>query len=286
MFPIHFSWNAHHVFARRTLLDESVEMFKRVAPTGSTSCSKTFIASPYSTNQASSAFFRTNISSLRRKKLTSSDIMPLLIQPVALLEVRFADEVGFGLGPTNEFYTLVSKELLRHDMSLWYGTAAPVSPTSSTPNVPAVDDGNDEGMPEDDKFLLSPPASCGFFPRPFTVMSMCTKRRYEIMRLHSQFFFIGQLLARALLDQRKLDLPLSPLLYRLMFHWSDKVHSVAWHRQPTALAEDNVKAPKISPADLKLVDPHLARQLQSLWDMEKNSPGLLNLYDIAVRVKN
>ena len=39
----------------------------------------------------------------------------------ALLEIQYENEVGTGLGPTLEFYTLVSKELQRSDLELWRG---------------------------------------------------------------------------------------------------------------------------------------------------------------------
>ena len=39
----------------------------------------------------------------------------------ALLEVQYQDEVGTGLGPTLEFYALVSRELQRSDLDLWRG---------------------------------------------------------------------------------------------------------------------------------------------------------------------
>ena len=37
----------------------------------------------------------------------------------ASLEVEFFSEVGSGLGPTLEFYALVSKEFARKDLALW-----------------------------------------------------------------------------------------------------------------------------------------------------------------------
>ena len=39
----------------------------------------------------------------------------------ALLEAQYQDEVGTGLGPTLEFYALVSRELQRSDLDLWRG---------------------------------------------------------------------------------------------------------------------------------------------------------------------
>ena len=37
----------------------------------------------------------------------------------SLLEIQYENEVGTGLGPTLEFYTLVSKEIQRADLGLW-----------------------------------------------------------------------------------------------------------------------------------------------------------------------
>jgi hypothetical protein len=37
------------------------------------------------------------------------------------LEIQYEGEVGTGLGPTLEFYSLVSKELQRADLQLWKG---------------------------------------------------------------------------------------------------------------------------------------------------------------------
>jgi E3 ubiquitin-protein ligase TRIP12 len=38
----------------------------------------------------------------------------------SVLEVEYFEEVGTGLGPTLEFYSLVSKELARRDLKLWH----------------------------------------------------------------------------------------------------------------------------------------------------------------------
>jgi len=37
----------------------------------------------------------------------------------SILEVEYFEEVGTGLGPTLEFYSLVSKEFARKDLKLW-----------------------------------------------------------------------------------------------------------------------------------------------------------------------
>lgn len=53
----------------------------------------------------------------------------------AMLEIQYENEVGTGLGPTLEFYALVSQELQRADLGLWRGEevtlANPKGKTSS-----------------------------------------------------------------------------------------------------------------------------------------------------------
>ena len=63
----------------------------------------------------------------RKKRVISRDnlmkqaeqVMSELATSRSLLEIQYENEVGTGLGPTLEFYTLVSKEIQRADLSLW-----------------------------------------------------------------------------------------------------------------------------------------------------------------------
>ena len=65
----------------------------------------------------------------RKKRVISRDnllkqaeqVVNELAQSRSLLEIQYENEVGTGLGPTMEFYTLVSKELQRADLNLWKG---------------------------------------------------------------------------------------------------------------------------------------------------------------------
>ncbi|GCC39398.1 hypothetical protein chiPu_0022870, partial [Chiloscyllium punctatum] len=44
-----------------------------------------------------------------------------------MLEIQYENEVGTGLGPTLEFYALVSQELQRADLGLWRGDEVTLS---------------------------------------------------------------------------------------------------------------------------------------------------------------
>ncbi|XP_039296101.1 E3 ubiquitin-protein ligase TRIP12 isoform X2 [Nilaparvata lugens] len=127
----------------------------------------------------------------RRKRTVSRDdilkqaeaVVQELAASKALLEVQYENEVGTGLGPTLEFYALVSKELQRCDLDLWLGSQNGGS------------------------HVFSP---CGLFPAP---LGRTTKVSH-LVKIRSKFRFLGKLMAKAVMDSRMLDLPLSVSFYR------------------------------------------------------------------------
>ncbi|KAI4466325.1 e3 ubiquitin-protein ligase trip12 [Holotrichia oblita] len=127
----------------------------------------------------------------RRKRTISRDdilkqaeqVMQDLASSKALLEVQYDNEVGTGLGPTLEFYALVSKELQRTDLELWN---APDSHTEYVFN------------------------SAGLFPAPLPRSAKVT----HITKVKSKFRFLGKFMAKAVMDSRMLDLPFSLTFYR------------------------------------------------------------------------
>ena len=58
----------------------------------------------------------------------------------SLLEIKYEDEVGSGLGPTLEFYTLVSKEIQRADNGLWKGDTVKISSSMAEDDMESDDD--------------------------------------------------------------------------------------------------------------------------------------------------
>ncbi|CAH8440098.1 unnamed protein product [Heterobilharzia americana] len=148
----------------------------------------------------------------------------------AVLEIAFEGEVGFGLGPTLEFYTLISRLLMKSNLNLWHGCES----TS-------------------DGYLISPPP--GLYPRPFSRQTKSSVIREVCMK----FNFLGRILARALLDWRRLDLPFSPAFFK-------------WFLAPTA--QDAVSKGHISPSDLPLVDPDLSRHIRQLTELVNRRQAL------------
>ncbi|RDB23948.1 Ubiquitin fusion degradation protein 4 [Hypsizygus marmoreus] len=106
----------------------------------------------------------------------------------SVLEVEYFEEVGTGLGPTLEFYSLVSKEFARKDLKLWRDSDA----TSSSAYV---------GHPS------------GLYPAPLSpedVASDGGQKRTHLLRV------IGQFVAKAMLDSRIIDLHFNKIFLKLV----------------------------------------------------------------------
>ncbi|PFH51865.1 hypothetical protein AMATHDRAFT_141636 [Amanita thiersii Skay4041] len=96
----------------------------------------------------------------------------------SILEVEYFEEVGTGLGPTLEFYSLVSKEFARRDLKIWRDA-----------------DSNGTGP-----YVHHPQ---GLYPAPINredVVKDDGQKRTHILRV------IGQFVAKAMLDSRIIDL--------------------------------------------------------------------------------
>ncbi|XP_052218873.1 E3 ubiquitin-protein ligase TRIP12-like isoform X2 [Dreissena polymorpha] len=111
----------------------------------------------------------------------------------AMLEIQYENEVGTGLGPTLEFYALVSKELQKSDLDLWRGDVVQEKDAS----------GNETG----NQYVFSP---CGLFPKP---LARNTKAAV-VNKMKAKTKFLGKLMAKSLMDSRMLDIPLSEVFYK------------------------------------------------------------------------
>ncbi|KAK3137637.1 hypothetical protein QOZ80_5BG0454990 [Eleusine coracana subsp. coracana] len=105
-----------------------------------------------------------------------------------IVEVEFAGEVGTGRGPTFEFYTTVSHELQRAELGMWRGE-------------------NGEAG-----YIHAP---FGLFPRPWS-SSSTSSQGVDFSNMVKKFKLLGHLVARAVLDGRILDIPLSKAFYKIM----------------------------------------------------------------------
>ncbi|XP_029471280.1 E3 ubiquitin-protein ligase TRIP12 isoform X5 [Rhinatrema bivittatum] len=122
----------------------------------------------------------------------------------AMLEIQYENEVGTGLGPTLEFYALVSQELQRADLGLWRGEEI----TLSNPK------GNQEGT----KYIHN---LQGLFALPFGR----TAKPAHIAKVKMKFRFLGKLMAKAIMDFRLVDLPLGLPFYKWMLRQESSLAS-------------------------------------------------------------
>ncbi|KAF9149234.1 Ubiquitin fusion degradation protein 4 [Linnemannia schmuckeri] len=120
----------------------------------------------------------------RQKALESAvRVMDLYGSHQAMLEVEYFEEVGTGLGPTLEFYSVVSKEFCKKFLKLWRD----VDSESAT------------------KYVTAPQ---GLYPRPMASVPGHADNHRKILKL---FKSLGQFIAKAMLDSRIIDVPLSAL---------------------------------------------------------------------------
>ncbi|KAI7823580.1 hypothetical protein BC939DRAFT_451413 [Gamsiella multidivaricata] len=166
----------------------------------------------------------------RQKALESAvRVMDLYGAHQAMLEVEYFEEVGTGLGPTLEFYSLVSKEFCKKSLKLW----------------------RDEDSEAATEYVSAPQ---GLYPRPMIHFKGHSDNDKKILKL---FRSLGQFIAKAMLDSRIIDVPLSVLFVSQLLGRNRKPHLQL----------------------VSSIDPVLARSLHSLqaFVMEKKRIYGLNL---------
>jgi len=102
--------------------------------------------------------------------------------------------VGTGLGPTMEFYTLISHEFQKSGLGMWRG---------DLPCEAGTDDAHVS------RFVVAPK---GLFPRPWSASADCA----SFQEVSKQFHLLGQVVAKAIKDGRILDIPFSKAFYKLI----------------------------------------------------------------------
>ncbi|XP_020611050.1 E3 ubiquitin-protein ligase TRIP12-like isoform X1 [Orbicella faveolata] len=115
----------------------------------------------------------------------------------SVLEIQYEGEVGTGLGPTLEFYALISQEFQRADLEMWRGER--MLPPGRT------------GFGDDVSYVYSP---SGLYPAPMSRIAKVA----SVTKLCSKFQFLGKFLARAIMDFRILDIPFCQILYKWLLN--------------------------------------------------------------------
>jgi E3 ubiquitin-protein ligase TRIP12 len=146
--------------------------------------------------------------SLSRKKFlvlrdrvleSAAQMMDSYAHVKAPIEVEYNEEVGTGLGPTLEFYTLVSREFQKSGLGMWRQDH--ISFTTS------------ETLQAEYSGIVN--SSFGLFPRPWP-SSVDASDAAQFSEVIKKFFLLGQIVAKALQDGRVLDLPFSKAFYKLI----------------------------------------------------------------------
>lgn len=212
----------------------------------------------------------------RRRLLDSAQkVFELYSGPKSMLEIEFFNEVGTGLGPTLEFYTILSHELQRKSLGLWRhdagaGAALPAADAKelAAMTAAATQDRKDPGPgPLKGELAMSAgghdadhlrerdlvTAPFGLFPSPLPPL-----QRSDAGKVARLFKLLGRVVAKALQDCRLLDLPLSPVFYRL------------------------VLGRKVDLFDLRRIDPGMGASLEKLHAAQvshvaRGAQGLITL---------
>jgi E3 ubiquitin-protein ligase TRIP12 len=132
----------------------------------------------------------------------------------AVLEVEYFGEVGTGLGPTLEFYTLLSHDLQKVSLGMWRSNSAAGKPSMEI-------DGDDEKNGKSNNGSGTAVAAdlvqapLGLFPRPWPPTTSASEGS-QFYKTIEYFRLVGRVMAKALQDGRLLDLPLSMAFYKLV----------------------------------------------------------------------
>lgn len=140
---------------------------------------------------------------------SAAKMMDLHARQKVVLEVEYDEEVGTGLGPTLEFYTLVSYEFQKPGLGMWREDHI------SFPNM--------DGLETDGNRIVGSPF--GLFPRPWS-STMSVSSGVEFSEVLNKFVLLGQVVAKALQDGRVLDLPFSKAFYKLILGQNLTVYDI------------------------------------------------------------
>ena len=118
---------------------------------------------------------------VERQRLIDSGLLIIdKLQKRSLLEIEYKDEVGHGLGPTLEFYTSIAQAITKENGgALWRKDVK-------------------------DNCL---------FPAPIDIRKLNPE---EIKRIGELFRMAGTFVAKSIVDDRLIELPISPLMWKIL----------------------------------------------------------------------
>lgn len=152
---------------------------------------------------------------------SAAKVMEMYSSQKSVLEVEYFGEVGTGLGPTLEFYTLLSHDLQKVRLGMWRSNSS-MEKTSMDIDGDEQKDGKSNGD------IVQAPL--GLFPRPWPLNAVASDGS-QFSKVIEYFRLVGRVMAKALQDGRLLDLPLSTAFYKLLLgqvsQW--KIYPFSFH---------------------------------------------------------
>ena len=115
----------------------------------------------------------------RGRVLDSAFSLMKQINKRAFLEIEFKDEVGTGLGPTLEFYCILADEIKTKRVDKWR-----------------------KGMTDN-----------SLFPGPISMQKISNE---ELQKTYELFRLTGTMIAKSIVDNKLIDLPISPVFWDLL----------------------------------------------------------------------
>ncbi|XVF67923.1 hypothetical protein PTKIN_Ptkin10aG0161000 [Pterospermum kingtungense] len=153
---------------------------------------------------------------------SAAKVMEMYSSQKAVLEVEYFGEVGTGLGPTLEFYTLLSHDLQKVGLGMWRS-----NPTLDKSSMEI--DGDEEknrnpaGFATVDGDMIQAPL--GLFPRPWPPNADASEGS-KFFKVIEYFRLLGRVMAKALQDGRLLDLPVSTSFHKLVLGQELDLHDI------------------------------------------------------------
>ncbi|KAJ2915477.1 hypothetical protein MD484_g4935, partial [Candolleomyces efflorescens] len=176
----------------------------------------------------------------------------------SVLEVEYFEEVGTGLGPTLEFYSLVSKEFARKDLKIWRDA-----------------DASGSGL------YVSHPT--GLYPAPISredIINDGGQKRTHILRV------IGQFVAKAMLDSRIIDLHFNKVFLKIVLGEEVPVSISTLKLVDMELANSLAQLQKIASESGEEPTDKLARKIAAIEKVKVEDLALdftIPGYDIELR---
>uniref|UniRef100_A0A1D1XK93 HECT-type E3 ubiquitin transferase n=1 Tax=Anthurium amnicola TaxID=1678845 RepID=A0A1D1XK93_9ARAE len=163
---------------------------------------------------------------------SAAKVMEMYSSQKAVLEVEYFGEVGTGLGPTLEFYTLLSHDLQKVGLGMWRSnsspekTAMPIDSENGNDinsiDIPEVKKLGSELVVGGRELVLAP---LGLFPCPCPPNADSSDGN-QFSKVIEYYRLLGRVMAKALQDGRLLDLPLSTAFYKLVLGQELDLHDI------------------------------------------------------------